>query len=188
MKRFLLAAAAIAFFSGPAVSLDSVREKYDANLSSPATEPIATAMLKYVAVIERTHNDQANASTFPAACRGLCMRVFREDCEAYAYSCPPIGADIWSWPADIDNDAIYELKANVPALRHCPDVYLLEVPLPMRRFEPQVSCELVKKKAAGWASVALLLNDEGTVTNASVVESTSELLDDSAIEAALRFR
>lgn len=188
MNSYLLVTALVAFFPTEFTAVLPVPEQDGAGVSIQYTEPLKTAKPKYARIIERTRNDRSRNSVFRKACSVLARRVFREECEDYGYSCPPVGADIMKWPAEIDARAIAKLKSNVPALEYCPDAYITEVPLPIRRFKPRVTCEMVKNEAWGWVMVDLLLNDEGNVVQASVSESTSSLLEDSAIESAQRFR
>ena len=182
MIRYVLVAVLIAF--SPEIETKSASDpgQYDASLGSLWAEPIATAKPKYAEIIDQTRNDRSHNSTFRFVCRVLATRVFREECEG----CPHIGHP--GRPARIERDDITELKANVPALRYCPDVYLLQVPLPIRRFMPRISCHMVENEVSGWVVVDLLLNDEGNVVQASINESTSKLLEDSAIESARRFK
>ena len=183
-SRFIIAVVLFASFTQPTAAAG----QQDAILANLWHWSLAAAKPKYAEIIERNRNDRASNSTFRRACRQLATRVFREECEDYGYICPPIGADIWKWPAEIDADVVAELKANVPALRHCPDVYVLEVPLPIRRFPPRITCEMVEKEASGWVVVDLLIDDEGNVSQASISQSTSKLLEDPAIVSARQFQ
>lgn len=123
-----------------------------------------------------------------SACVNLASRTFRTNCSDYGYECPDPGADLMEWPAKI-NEWIPALKANVPALRSCPDAFIRTDPkLPIVRAAPVIPREVVDELITGWVVLELDIDEFGRVANARVTSSTSSRLEESALEAARRFR
>jgi TonB family protein len=170
------------------VAVSSESDVLLVKLESLRHQPLITAESGYAEIIIESHADPNLVSTFFSACRRLSRRVFREECLDYGYTCPEPGADIWHWPAKIDERTAAQLQSNVPALRQCPVNFILDFELPVVRFPMTVSCEMVEKEAYGWVTVDLTLDNDGKVKNASVNESTSELLNSSAIQYARQLR
>jgi TonB family protein len=142
----------------------------------------------YAMVIERARKRPMDDLALHLACKALANKTFRSRCSDYGYECPHPGDDIVEWPADID-DWISALKANVPALRSCPDAYIAAGPrLPIVRFDPVLHSDIVDDKLTGWVMVKVNIDESGNVTDARVESSTSSRLEDSALEAARRFR
>ena len=150
--------------------------------------PLSNAELGYARVIEQASRREMDDLPLYIACKSLASRTFRTNCSDYGYECPHPGSDIMEWPAQI-NDWIPELRANVPTLASCPDAYIRQDPkLPIVRFKPVVSREIVDEKITGWVMLALDVDEHGRVTNAHVTSSTSSQLEAPALEAARRFR
>lgn len=150
--------------------------------------PFDQADSGYAMVIERASKRPMDDLAFHLACKALASKTFRSRCSDYGYECPHPGDDIMDWPADI-NDWISALKANAPALRSCPDAYIAADPrLPIVRFDPVLHSDIVDDKLTGWVMVRVNIDEFGNVTGAHVESSTSSRLEDSALEAARRFR
>src|SRR5690606_28443945 len=87
-------------------------------------------------VIEQASKRPMDNLALHLACQDLASKTFRSSCSDYGYECPDLATLIMKWPADI-NDWISALKANVPALRSCPDAYIAaDSRLPIVRFDP----------------------------------------------------
>jgi TonB family protein len=142
----------------------------------------------YEMVIEQAVKRSMDDVALRIACASLARRTFRRNCSDYGYECPHPGSNPMEWPAQI-NDWVPQLKANVQALKHCPDGYIRGDPkLPIIRFVPVIPRDVVENKITGWVAVRLDIDDSGSVTDAIVESSSSSQLEESALEAARRFR
>ena len=153
-----------------------------------SVHPLSRAESGYARVIEQASGRAMDDRPLRSACGSLASRTFRTNCADYGYECPHPGSDLMEWPADI-----YEwtstLKANVPALRSCPDAFVRTDPkLPIVRFAPVISRDVIDEKVTGWVELELDIDEFGKVANARVTSSTSSRLEESALEAARRFR
>ena len=150
--------------------------------------PFNQAEGAYATVIEEASKRPMDDLALHLACQDLASKTFRSSCSDYGYECPDLATLIMKWPADI-NDWISAIKANVPALRSCPDAYIAADPrLPIVRFDPVLHSDIVDDQLTGWVVVRVNIDESGKVTDAQVESSTSSRLEDSALEAARRFR
>ena len=150
--------------------------------------PLDQAESGYAIVIQQAGRRSMDDLSLRLACKALATKTLRSKCSDYGYECPHPGSDLMEWPAQI-NHWIPTLKANVPALRSCPDAYIHEDPkLPIVRAIPVLSADIVNGRITGWVTLRVDIDETGNVTDARVDSSTSPRLHESALEAVRRFR
>lgn len=122
------------------------------------------------------------------ACWRLANHYFRTNCSDYGYECPHPGTDLMEWPASMNN-WIDKLKSQYPILRRCPEksIYRDDKP-PTVRVLPIPSPEVLAQKITGWVELEVDIDAEGNVGKVILVDSTSNLLEASAVDAARRFK
>ena len=122
------------------------------------------------------------------ACYSLANHYFRTNCSDYGYECPHPGTDLMEWPASMNN-WIDKLKSQYPILRQCPEksIYRDDKP-PTVRVLPIPSPEVLAQKITGWVELEVDIDAEGKVGKVILVDSTSNLLEASAVDAARRFK
>jgi TonB family protein len=87
------------------------------------------------------------------------------------------------------NNWIDKLKAQYPILRQCPEKSIYrDNKLPVLRVSPVPSPEVLAQRITGWVELEVDLDPEGNVEKVVLVDSTTKLLEASAIEAARRFK
>lgn len=134
----------------------------------------------YARIIELASGRSMDDLALHGACNALVRRIFQTECSDYGYECPHPGDDIIEWPADISR-WVSTLKANVPALKACPDAYIAtDRILPSVRVAPAVHSDFVHDRLTGWARVKVDIDESGRVTRARVESSTSPRLEKSA--------
>ncbi len=122
------------------------------------------------------------------ACIALATRYFRTNCPDYGYECPPAHNELQKWPALI-NDWVDQLKENHPILQNCPDRFIdRDTMLPTRRVSPVISEDMVAHAKTGWVELALDIDARGLVDHVALTKSSSPLFEQSAIDAASRFK
>ncbi len=122
------------------------------------------------------------------ACYKLANHYFRTNCSDYGYECPHPGDELQEWPASMNN-WIDKLKSQYPILRRCPEKSIYrDDKLPVFRVSPVPSPDVLAQKITGWVELELDIDAEGRVEKVTLVDSTSNLLEESAIEAARRFK
>jgi TonB family protein len=122
------------------------------------------------------------------ACYRLADHYFRTNCSDYGYECPHPGDELWEWPASMNN-WIDKLKAQYPILRRCPEKSIYrDDRLPWRRVSPVPSADVLAQKITGWVELKVDIDAQGNVENVKLVDSSSSLLESSAIDAARRFK
>lgn len=150
--------------------------------------PLSRAASEYARVIEQAGRRAMDDLPLRSACVNLAGRTFRTNCSDYGYECPHPGDDLMEWPAEI-YEWVPVLKANVPALASCPDAFIRTDPrLPIVRAAPVIPPDVVEELITGWVVLELDIDEFGRVANARVASSTSSRLEQSALEAARRFR
>lgn len=164
------------------------RELYSKIKELNEVHPLLQAESGYARVIKQASARSMDDLALRLACASLARRTFRTNCSLYGYECPHPGDDLSEWPARI-NDWIPELKANVSALRSCPDAYVREdSKLPVVRATPVLADDIVDEQITGWVTLKLDIDEFGKVGNVRVESSTSTRLEESALEAARKFR
>lgn len=164
------------------------RELFSSVRELNAVHPLSQAESGYARVIEQASSRPMDDLALRRACASLARRIFRTNCSDYGYECPDSGSDLFKWPAQI-NDWIPTLKANVSALRSCPEVYIREDPkLPIVRAAPNLPRDIVDEQIIGWVTFRLDIDEFGKVANAGVASSTSSRLERSALKAVRKFR
>jgi TonB family protein len=122
------------------------------------------------------------------ACYRLADHYFRTNCSDYGYECPHPGTDLMEWPASMNN-WIDKLKSQYPILRQCPEKSIYrDDRLPFLRVLPVPSPGVLAQKITGWVELEVDINAEGKVEKVHLVDSSSNLLEASAIDAARRFK
>ena len=121
------------------------------------------------------------------ACYRLANHYFRTNCSDYGYECPHPGTDLMEWPASM-NSWIDKLKSQYPILSQCPEKSIVrDDRLPFIAVSPIPSAEVLDQKLTGWVELEVDIDAEGKVEKVVLVDSTSSLLEVSAIDAARRF-
>lgn len=145
-----------------------------------------TLVERYRYVIENATRPM-DESALRSACYSLARHYFRTKCSDYGYKCPPRHNELLQWPASM-NEWISELKANYPILRQCPEKSLYsDERLPVVRVLPIPTQESLAQGITGWVQLELDIDAQGTVENVSVIDSSSHLLEQAAINAARGF-
>ena len=122
------------------------------------------------------------------ACYGLADHYFRTNCSDYGYECPHPGDELWVWPASMNN-WIDKLKTQYPILRRCPEKSIYrDDRLPWLRGPPVPSADVLAQKITGWVELKVDISAQGNVENVMLVDSSSNLLEASAVDAARRFK
>ena len=122
------------------------------------------------------------------ACFRLANHYFKTNCSDYGYECPPPGRELQEWPASINN-WIDKLKSQYPILRQCPEKSIYrDDKLPVLRVLPVPSPDVLAQKITGWVELEVDIDAEGNVEKVMLVDSSSNLLESSAIDAARRFK
>lgn len=122
------------------------------------------------------------------ACYRLANHYFRTNCSDYGYECPHPGTDLMEWPASMNN-WIDKLKSQYPILCQCPEKSIYrDDKLPTVRVLPIPSPEVLAQKITGWVELEVDIDAEGNVEKVILVDSTSNLLEASAVDAARRFK
>ncbi len=122
------------------------------------------------------------------ACYGLANHYFRTNCSDYGYECPHPGTDLMEWPASM-NRWIEKLKSQYPTLRQCPERSIYrDDKLPIVGVLPVASPEVLAQTLTGWVELKVDIDAAGKVENVILVDSSSNLLEAPAIDAARRFK
>jgi TonB family protein len=122
------------------------------------------------------------------ACYRLANHYFRTNCSDYGYACPHPGTDLTEWPASMNN-WIDKLKSQYEILRQCPEKSIYrDDKLPIVRVLPVPSPAVLARKLTGWVELEVDIDAQGKVKKVHLVNSTSELLEASAIDAARGFK
>jgi TonB family protein len=122
------------------------------------------------------------------ACYRLANHYFTTNCSDYGYECPHPGDNPREWPASM-NDWLDKLKSQYPILRQCAEKSIYrDDNLPTVRVLPIPSPEVLARKLTGWAELKVDIDAEGNVEKAIVVDSTSNLLEAAAVDAARHFK
>jgi TonB family protein len=146
-----------------------------------------TTASRYRYVIENASRPMDDTA-LRIACYSLANHYFRTNCSDYGYECPHPGTDLIEWPASMNN-WIDKLKAQYPILRQCPERSIYrDNKLPVLRVSPVPSPEVLAQRIMGWVELEVDLDSKGNVEKVVLVDSTSKLLEASAIEAARRFK
>ena len=146
-----------------------------------------TTTNRYKYVIENASRPMDDVA-LGIACYRLANHYFRTNCSDYGYECPHPGTDLMEWPASMNN-WIDKLKSQYPVLRQCPEKSIYsDDKLPVLRVSPVPSPEVLAQRITGWVELEVDVNAEGNVEKVIVVNSTSKLLEASAVEAARRFK
>jgi TonB family protein len=142
---------------------------------------------RYKYVIEKATRPMDDVA-LGSACYRLADHYFRTNCPDYGYECPPAHNELREWPASM-NDWIDKLKSQYPVLRQCPEKSIYrDDKLPVLRVWPIPSPDVLARKITGWVELEVDIDAEGRVKKVTLINSSSNLLDASAIEAARRFR
>jgi len=142
---------------------------------------------RYKYVIERATRPMDDRA-LRSACYRLANHYFRTNCSDYGYECPDPGTELMEWPASMNN-WIDKLKSQYPILRQCPEKSIYrDDKLPTVRVLPIPSPEVLAQKITGWVELEADIDAEGNVENVVLVDSTSNLLEVSAVDAARRFK
>ena len=164
------------------------RELYGRVQELNRLHPLSQAEPGYSTLIELASKRPMDDLSLRLACFSLARRTFRTKCSDYGYECPDPGADLIKWPAQI-NDWIPKLKANILALKSCPEAYIREdLKLPTVRVGPILHGDILDEKITGWVLLKLDIDEFGKVTSAGVVSSKSSRLEQSALRAVRKFR
>ncbi len=191
--RFAIALVACATFSAAQAEndfecLDSAAEelKRVARLYGPHIS-YGTTTDRYKHVIENASRPMDDVA-LGIACYSLADHYFRTNCSDYGYECPHPGSDLMEWPASM-NTWIDKLKSQYPILRQCPEKSIYrDDKLPIVRVSPVPSPEVLAQEITGWVELKVDIDAEGKVEKVILVNSTSKLLEVSAVDAARRFK
>ena len=146
-----------------------------------------TTTSRYSYVIENASRPMDDVAR-RAACFSLANHYFRTNCSDYGYECPHPGTDLMEWPASMNN-WIDKLKSQYPILRQCPEKSIYrDDKLPTVAVLPIPSPEVLAQKITGWVELEVDIDAEGNVEKVILVDSTSNLLEASAVDAARRFK
>ena len=146
-----------------------------------------TATGRYNYVIENATR-QMDGHALEIACYRLADYYFRTNCSDYGYECPRSGAERMGWPSSMNN-WIDKLKSQYPILRQCPEKSIYrDDKLPTVRVLPIPSPEVLARKITGWVELSVDIDAEGNVEKVILVDSTSNLLEASAVDAARHFK
>ncbi len=157
-----------------------------ARLSGPHIS-YGTTTDRYRYVIENASRPMDHVA-LGIACYRLANHYFRTNCSDYGYECPHPGTDLLEWPASMSN-WIVKLKSQYEILRQCPEKSIYrDDKLPIISVLPIPSKEVLAQRVTGWVELEVDIDAEGNVEKVFVVNSTSNLLDASAVDAARRFK
>jgi TonB family protein len=146
-----------------------------------------TTTSRYKYVIENASRPMDDLA-LGIACYRLANHYFRTNCSDYGYECPHPGTDLMEWPASMNN-WIDKLKSQYPILRQCPEKSIYrDDKLPTVRVLPVPSPEVLAQKITGWVELEVDIDAEGNVGKVILVNSSSNLLEASAVDAARRFK
>jgi hypothetical protein len=146
-----------------------------------------TTTSRYEYVIENASRPMDDVAR-RIACYRLANHYFRTNCSDYGYECPHPGADLMEWPASMNN-WIDKLKSQYPILRQCPEKSIYrDDRLPIVRVLPVPSPEVLARKITGWVELEVDIGAEGNVEKVILVDSSSNLLETSAVDAARYFK
>ena len=146
-----------------------------------------TTTSRYKYVIENASRPMGDLA-LGIACYRLANHYFRTNCSDYGYECPHPGTDLMEWPASMNN-WIDKLKSQYPILRLCPEKSIYrDDKLPTVRVLPVPSPEVLAQKITGWVELEVDIDAEGNVEKVILVNSSSNLLEASAVDAARRFK
>ena len=152
-----------------------------------ANSSFSTPAKRYEYVIEKASRPMDDRA-LRSACYRLANHYFTTNCSDYGYECPDLGSDIWKWPASM-SDWIDKLKSQYPILRQCPEKSIYrDDKLPVVRVLPVPSPGVLAQKITGWVELEVDIDAEGNVEKVMLVDSSSILLEASAIDAARRFK
>ena len=164
-----------------AEELTSVARLYGPHIS------YGTTTSRYRYVIENASRPMDDVAR-GIACYSLANHYFRTNCSDYGYECPHPGTDLVEWPASMNN-WIDKLKLQYPILRQCPEKSIYrDDKLPTVRVLPIPSPEVLAQEITGWVELEEDIDAEGNVEKVILVDSTSNLLEASAVDAAGRFK
>jgi TonB family protein len=146
-----------------------------------------TTTSRYEYVIENATRPMDDAA-LGLACIRLASHYFRANCPDYGYECPPAHNELREWPASMNN-WIDKLKSQYPVLRQCPEKSIYrDDKLPFLRVLPVPSPDVLAQKITGWVELEVDIDVRGRVKKVTLINSSSNLLEASAIEAARQFR
>jgi TonB family protein len=149
--------------------------------------PYGTTTDRYKYVIENATRPM-DERALGLACYLLANHYFRTNCSDYGYECPHPGTDLMEWPTSMNN-WVDKLKSQYPILRQCPEKSIYrDDKLPTVRVLPVPSPEVLAQKITGWVELEVDIDAEGNVEKVILVNSSSNLLEASAVDAARRFK
>ncbi len=85
-------------------------------------------------------------------------------------------------------EAVASLRELHPILSICPDRSLYQTQLPIRRAKYVPPREAVRLGVTGWVDLELDVDEDGTVKNARIVDSSSQLLEHGVLDHVRSFR
>jgi TonB family protein len=145
-----------------------------------AKEPeFARAIASYSYVIEHATR-RMDGRALKTACSLLAGKLYWS--KHYNPGSNPIG------PIPPD-EAIKPLKAEYPILQRCPDKAIhRDSWLPIIRVPHIPSKEALTKEITGWVTLEIVIDERGDVEKAVVTDSSSSVLEPSAVEAVSKFK